>query len=561
MRLTVTSDQPTQPHKVYSAVTLGDKTIQAGNSELRIDSLQLDPSTVTCPSLSCDYLLGNGSGIDVYPALSVSSIVVTDSTFVTSNSQYLPDNNANVFYAIRGTGLLPGTYVRVNGVSAYSTTYVNDSELHVQGPALPAGSYPVTVTRVADGTSREIPLALSYDPVPVWSTQASLGVVYGDFSFQLSASESGGSNVSYTFANGSSLPNATLYSNGSLQGNNSSSTTSTYVFDVVATDEEGQSALRTFSIVYSRPPTWVTPSDLGNVNYAEAFAITLQATSDSTVSYSNTSALPPETTLNSTTGSLSGNITSVANSTQFSFTVDATDLQLQKASRTFLLQYNRVLYVQSGLILHLDASSSASYPGSGTTWYDVSGNNYHGTLVNGVTYSADNGGTFNFNGSSQYINGVHNTTLDRTGDMTAEVWFRVDTNPVSDCVRFFGKGDATYRSFGLWQCSGNYFLYQRYGASGSINAGYSATVNLNQWYHMVGTSSGGNHVLYLNNVQVATASGASTFYSSTDPYKVGYGAPHTYHQGRIGAARMYNRALSAAEVATNWNASKGLYGY
>lgn len=39
--------------------------------------------------------------------------------------------------------------------------------------------------------------------------------------------------------------------------------------------------------------------------------------------------------------------------------------------------------VTSGLILHVDASDAASYPGSGVTWFDLSGSGNHVTLVNG----------------------------------------------------------------------------------------------------------------------------------------------------------------------------------
>jgi type IV pilus assembly protein PilA len=49
--------------------------------------------------------------------------------------------------------------------------------------------------------------------------------------------------------------------------------------------------------------------------------------------------------------------------------------------------------VTNGLVLNLDAGNPASYPGTGNTWFDLSGNNNHGTLVNGVGYNSDNGGS------------------------------------------------------------------------------------------------------------------------------------------------------------------------
>ena len=41
--------------------------------------------------------------------------------------------------------------------------------------------------------------------------------------------------------------------------------------------------------------------------------------------------------------------------------------------------------ITSGLVLHLDAGNTSSYPGSGTTWTDLSVNGYNGTLTNGPT--------------------------------------------------------------------------------------------------------------------------------------------------------------------------------
>ena len=41
--------------------------------------------------------------------------------------------------------------------------------------------------------------------------------------------------------------------------------------------------------------------------------------------------------------------------------------------------------ITSGLVLNLDASNAASYPGSGTVWTDLSGLNNNGTLINSPT--------------------------------------------------------------------------------------------------------------------------------------------------------------------------------
>ena len=59
--------------------------------------------------------------------------------------------------------------------------------------------------------------------------------------------------------------------------------------------------------------------------------------------------------------------------------------------------------VTDGLVLCLDAANPKSYPGSGTTWTDLSGNGNNGTLVNGVGYNSDNGGSLSFDGVNDYV--------------------------------------------------------------------------------------------------------------------------------------------------------------
>lgn len=215
--------------------------------------------------------------------------------------------------------------------------------------------------------------------------------------------------------------------------------------------------------------------------------------------------------------------------------------------------------VTNGLVLHLDAGQQNSYSGSGTIWKDLSGNNNNGILTNGPTYNSSNGGLIIFDGSNDYINGVHNAQTDITGNITIECWFRI-TDTRADWVRVFGKGTSANRTFGLWyNQSLSSFLYQRYGTT-SMNAQYLDTVSLNTWYHMVGTSSGNNHILYLNNIERATSSTGTTFYSSTDPYKVGYGNIHTYHVGDISNCKIYNRALTITEIQQNFQALRGRFG-
>ncbi len=59
--------------------------------------------------------------------------------------------------------------------------------------------------------------------------------------------------------------------------------------------------------------------------------------------------------------------------------------------------------VTDGLVLCLDAANSRSYPGTGATWTDLKGGN-NGTLENGPTFDAANGGSIVFDGTDDIVN-------------------------------------------------------------------------------------------------------------------------------------------------------------
>ena len=76
--------------------------------------------------------------------------------------------------------------------------------------------------------------------------------------------------------------------------------------------------------------------------------------------------------------------------------------------------------VTDRLVLHLDAANPKSYIGSGTDWKDLSGKDNDTTLVNSPTYSSNNAGYFDFDGSNDHVT---LPTLDIAGnELTFSVW-------------------------------------------------------------------------------------------------------------------------------------------
>ena len=77
----------------------------------------------------------------------------------------------------------------------------------------------------------------------------------------------------------------------------------------------------------------------------------------------------------------------------------------------------------SNLKLHLDASDSSSYGGSGTTWSDLTTNNNDGTISGAGFLSSTNGGVFDFDGNDKIEITTIKDDIDNNQPFTLECWF------------------------------------------------------------------------------------------------------------------------------------------
>ena len=216
--------------------------------------------------------------------------------------------------------------------------------------------------------------------------------------------------------------------------------------------------------------------------------------------------------------------------------------------------------VQQGLVLNLDAGNPYSYAGAGAAWYDVSGNGYVSSLTNTQTYNSDNGGSINFNGSTESVSAGPNSNL-FLADMTAEVWIKI-TAMSGDWVRIIGTGSDP-RTFGLWYYVNGRILWQRTGSSAVNPDIFPATpvLTVGSWAHVAATTIGMSHVLYLNGVSIGTnPSAGGPWGNSNTAITIGYAGYHAYSNSNIASARLYTRGLSAAEILQNYNATKGRFG-
>jgi hypothetical protein len=138
------------------------------------------------------------------------------------------------------------------------------------------------------------------------------------------------------FLDGTMIPtaNVTFISSTELRAVLPVSNTGNYTVSVYNSNSAG--ALYSSSFVISTMPQWLTSATLANVVSNTVFSNTLVATSDSSVTYSNTTILPTGFNLLSN-GYYYGNI-SAGTATTYSFDVKATDAENQDTTRTFSLR-------------------------------------------------------------------------------------------------------------------------------------------------------------------------------------------------------------------------------
>lgn len=232
----------------------------------------------------------------------------------------------------------------------------------------------------------------------------------------------------------------------------------------------------------------------------------------------------------------------------------------------------------SSLILHLDAGNPSSYSGSGLVWNDISGNGFQATMTSDMAanyvratapfgYPNREASYFDLGieNSARYAEIPYNATLRPTEGITFEVFAYEN---------FWTSGFGSYVLFP----TGMFFGYNGAIGSGAFrfqinstvtNSGFQFIDQLGKWFHLVGTYDRSRIRTYLNGVEGASialttpisyGSTYSSWINGTNNASPGSAPVQNFIRGWIGLIRVYNRALSTAEIQNNYNAQKFRYG-
>ena len=220
--------------------------------------------------------------------------------------------------------------------------------------------------------------------------------------------------------------------------------------------------------------------------------------------------------------------------------------------------------VTSGLQFNL-----ATAPSTGSTWTDSSGNGRNATLVGSPSYVSINGGGIRLNNpdgnGTDYISVPYNIA---SSTVTVEVI--ASFNPTSFWGSIWGNE--------IFDISAGYVAY----VDSSTNISYGTPYNetsvtitasnaIRQWIFVINGTQGS---LYLNGSQVGTTGtimnqtifATSEFYFGARHFNNGTGLTDTMNNSDSALypvfyqMRVYNKALSGAEITQNFNAVKNTYG-
>jgi hypothetical protein len=216
--------------------------------------------------------------------------------------------------------------------------------------------------------------------------------------------------------------------------------------------------------------------------------------------------------------------------------------------------------IQSGLVINLDASDPAT---NSSNIVNITGRTENPAVVSGSWTSNGTASYFNHNnfGNNYFaFNGRHlNTNYGTIGG-----WVRMTVDSTANRV---------FWSYGSPNENGNGILLQSEASTGftmGVSGGQSTSIGIgnttqysNTNVYLIGTWSPSGVKLYINGSLAASNGGTMSGFNDTY-YQYFYISKENARDrginGRMYMAHMYNRELSATEIAYNFNATRSRFG-
>ena len=222
-------------------------------------------------------------------------------------------------------------------------------------------------------------------------------------------------------------------------------------------------------------------------------------------------------------------------------------------------EYTGAPVIDSSVVLWLDPTQTASYSGTGTTWTDLSTAQNNGTLTSSTSFdSITGGGSFNFAGTN-YATLAAN--LVSSGSRTITMAFKPTDNVNRSGV--ISNRDGAGGWFVCINRNGAQLLtYSLNNVATNNDLSANVISQTNVWYLATITHDAVANIgnIYLNgNLSVSATMGTILPITTLNSYVGREVNSGQNFPGWIGDVIVYNRALTADEVAQNFNALRRRY--
>ena len=208
----------------------------------------------------------------------------------------------------------------------------------------------------------------------------------------------------------------------------------------------------------------------------------------------------------------------------------------------------------NGVSYHTFTSNGEFVPTNGYTVYDLSPNKY-ALSVGGMESNKISGGVFDFSNDTDANLNLSVTNFTTLDDLTMESVFSPSGTHLNYHGALISSGDWNVAHWALAINQSNDGIVTRRPYIGVI----PYTFNIGQWYHLVWRRSGGISNFFVNGVQVGgdqtgsqndrpLVSNAGNTMIGRETYAGGY----FNFNGKIAHTKIYNRALTTAEILSNY---------
>ena len=167
-----------------------------------------------------------------------------------------------------------------------------------------------------------------------------------------------------------------------------------------------------------------------------------------------------------------------------------------------------------------------------------------------------------FDGSSNY---VLNSEVINTSTVTVEAWVYIRTLPdaADSLIGGFVQGNISATRDKILLLDGSNNLIFRVNNGSDQDTSASTALSDSTWYHVVGTADGSKITAYVNGAVAGSKTSVTstlTSYSAANLMVGGKISGGNYIQQDVAVFRIYNRALSAAEIIQNCTNQQARFG-